>query len=290
MDVGIGLPATVPGVDGRTLVDWARESEQGGFSTLGVIDRLVYSNYEPMIALAAAAAVTERIRLTTSILITPIRPNAAELAKQAATLDHLSDGRLVLGVGLGGRGDDYEASGVEQKTRGAVLDAQLEEMKKVWDGEKRGFAGRIGPEPAKEGGPSVVVGGGVAAAFKRAAKFGDGWIMGGGSPDQFAEGAQATDEAWREAGRGGRPRKLALAYYSLGDKAREHADWYLGDYYGFLGEDLAGQIAGSAAVNEEMVKQSVEAFAEAGCDELIFFPSWPKLEQVELLADAAGLR
>src|SRR5882757_6879683 len=109
MDVGIGLPATIPGVEGDQVVEWARRAEARGFSSLGTLDRLVYGNYEPLIALAAAAAVTERIRLTTAILIAPMRANAAMLAKQAASVDALSGGRLVLGIAVGGREDDYEA-------------------------------------------------------------------------------------------------------------------------------------------------------------------------------------
>src|SRR3954469_13863033 len=113
MDVGIGLPATIPGVEGAQLIEWARRAEARGFSSLGTIDRLVYGNYEPLIALAAAAAVTERIRLATSILIAPYRRNAAHLAKEALSVDRLSGGRLVFGVAVGGREDDYEASGAD---------------------------------------------------------------------------------------------------------------------------------------------------------------------------------
>ena len=91
MDIGIGLPNTIPGVDGKTIAEWARRAEAAGFSTLGTIDRLVYSNLEPLVALSAAAAVTERIRLTTAILLAPLRENAAALAKQAASLQTLSE-------------------------------------------------------------------------------------------------------------------------------------------------------------------------------------------------------
>ena len=93
MDVGIGLPATIRGVQGGQLLEWARRAEARGFSTLGTIDRLVYGNYEPLIALAAAAAVTERSRLATTIMIASYRANGALVAKQAASVHRLSGQR-----------------------------------------------------------------------------------------------------------------------------------------------------------------------------------------------------
>ena len=118
MDVGIGLPNAVPGTSGAQLIEWARRAEARGFSSLGTIDRIAYDNYEPLIALAAAAAVTERIGLCTSVLLGPLRENAVELAKQALSVHALSGGRLTLGIGLGGRDDDYEISGLETEGRG----------------------------------------------------------------------------------------------------------------------------------------------------------------------------
>lgn len=95
MEIGIGLPNAVPGVDGKSLTEFARRADVRGFSSLGTIDRIVFPNYEPLAALGAAAAVTERIRLATTILIAPYRPNTALLAKEIATLDHMSGGRFV---------------------------------------------------------------------------------------------------------------------------------------------------------------------------------------------------
>src|ERR1044071_3753451 len=142
MDVGIVLPNTVIGVDRAGIVDWARAAEAAGFSALGTIDRVAYGNYESLIALSAAAAVTERIRLVTDILIAPLRSNTALFAKQTATIDHLSGGRLVLGLAPGGRPDDYELSEVDFHRRGRLFDRQLEDLARFWGGD-----GGVGPKP-----------------------------------------------------------------------------------------------------------------------------------------------
>jgi alkanesulfonate monooxygenase SsuD/methylene tetrahydromethanopterin reductase-like flavin-dependent oxidoreductase (luciferase family) len=285
MDVGIGLPNAVPGTEATALTSWAARAETAGFSTLGTIGRHVYDSYEELVALSAAAAVTSRIRLTTSVLLAPLYSNAVLLAKQAASLERLAAGRFVLGLGLGGRGDDYRVGGIDTAGRGRRFDEQLETMQRVWRGEEHGVAGPVGPAPTRRGGPELILGGSAQASFQRVARFADGWIMGGGTPEMFTEGAGAVEAAWREAGREGRPRKLSLAYFALGDDARQQADSYLHHYYGWLG-DMAGQIAASAAVSQEMVAGYTAAFREAGCDELIFIPTSSDLEQVDLLAEA----
>lgn len=281
MDVAIGLPNAVPGTTGGQLVEWARRADGRGFSSLGTIDRVVYENYEPLTALAAAAAVTERIGLCTSVLLGPLRLNAVELAKQALSVHALSAGRFTLGIGLGGRDDDYEASGIETRGRGRRLDEMLEQIKDVWSGD------RIGP--SIDGAPRLVVGGHAAPSFARVARFGEGWIAAGTGPGQFAIGAGQARAAWSEAGRNGEPRTMALAYFALGDRAAEDAHAYLSDYYAWLGEDIAELIVAGAAKDPGAVKQAVATYETAGCDELILFPSSGDPDQVELLADAVGL-
>jgi alkanesulfonate monooxygenase SsuD/methylene tetrahydromethanopterin reductase-like flavin-dependent oxidoreductase (luciferase family) len=281
MDVAIGLPNAVPGTTGGQLVEWARRADARGFSSLGTIDRIVYENYEPLTALAAAAAVTERIGLCTSVLLAPLHVNAVKLAKQALSVQALSDGRFSLGLGLGGRDDDYEVSGIEPVARGRRLDEMLEKIKEVWS------EGEIGPTVA--GVPELIVGGHADASFARAARFADGWIAAASGPDQFAAGLEKTRAAWSEAGRDGGPRTQALAYFSLGDRAEAEARAYLTDYYAWLGEDIAGFLVASAAKDTETVKQFVAAYEAAGCDELILCPSSGDPDQVDLLADAAGL-
>jgi alkanesulfonate monooxygenase SsuD/methylene tetrahydromethanopterin reductase-like flavin-dependent oxidoreductase (luciferase family) len=285
MDVGIGLPTTIRGVPRRTVLDWARRSEEAGFSSLGTIDRIVYGNWESLIGLAAAGAVTERIGLVTQILIAPLRSSTALLAKQAATLDTLSEGRLTLGLAVGGRQDDFAASGVDFHRRGRLFEAQLDELRRIWGGESRGTAGAIGPGVGR-GRPRVLVGGTSPPAFRRAATYGDGWTSGGGGPPAFAQGAAAARDAWRAAGREGAPNQQALAYNALGPDAVANANGYLRDYYGFLPEQYQDMIVGGAATSEERVREYRAAFEEAGCDELILFPCAPDVAQVDLLAAA----
>jgi alkanesulfonate monooxygenase SsuD/methylene tetrahydromethanopterin reductase-like flavin-dependent oxidoreductase (luciferase family) len=279
MEVGIGLPATIKGVEGEQLLEWARRADARGFSSLGTIDRIVYGNYEPLIALAAAAAVTQRIRLATTIMIAPYRANGALVAKQAASLDRLSGGRLVLGAAVGGREDDYDVSGVEFHRRGRIFEAMLEQWLEIWSGE----AG-IGPQPPN-GRPTLMIGGAADAAFARAARYADGWIMGGGAPDQLADRSAKARAAWKAAGRDGEPRIMSLAYFALGENAQAAADSYLRDYYSFAGE-AAGMIAASAATDEETIRRYIRSFTEVGCDELIFMPCDPDPGQVDLLSDA----
>ena len=292
MDVGIGLPNTVPGTTGDQLTEWARRADRAGFSTLGTLDRVTYPNIEPLVSLAAAAAVTERSRLATTILIAPYRLNAALLAKQAASVHRISDGRMVLGIAVGGREDDYEAAGADFESRGGEnFEAMLERIREVWaeSGASSGAPEHkgIGPDVSADP-PQLILGGSIDATFRRAARFGDGWIMGGGAPDAFREGREKLERAWQDAGREGRPRTMALAYFSLGDDAEANADAYLKDYYNFLGE-YAGAIAASAAKDADTVRGYIQGFADAGCDELILFPCTSDSEQVDLLADAAHL-
>ena len=279
MDIGIGLPNTVLGVDRRGIVDWARDAEQAGFASLGTIDRIAYDNYDSLISLAAAAAVTDKIRLTTDILIAPLR-QTAHLAKQAATVDHLSGGRLVLGIAVGGREDDYQLSEVDFHRRGAIMDRQLEELTSLWTRE-----GDFGPRPANGKRPSILIGGTADVAFRRAAKYADGWTLGGGTPDAFRDGAAKLRDAWSAEGRDGEPRTMALFYFVLGDGAEEAARHALGSYYAFLG-DYADQIVQSAAKDADTVRGYLAAFEEAGADEVICFPASADPAQVELLAGA----
>ena len=281
MEIGIGLPNAVRGVARDGIVEWARRAEAAGFSSLGTIDRIAYANYESLIALAAAAAVTGRIRLVTDIMIAPLRANTALLAKQSATIDHLSGGRLVLGLAPGGREDDYALSGVDFHRRGRLFDEQLEALPRLWAGE-----GGLGPAPASPGGrPGLLIGGANEKAYARAARHADGWTAGGAGPEAFGQAREAVRAAWKDAGRDGEPRTMALLYFALGDDPEGAARASLGDYYSFLGE-YAEQIVQGTLKDPDALRSTLAAYEDAGADEVICFPASADPAQVDLLAAA----
>ncbi len=284
MDIGIGLPNVIPGVKGSELLEWARRAESAGFASLGTIDRIVYPNYEPLVALTAAAAVTERVRLTTAVALLPVRQNAGLFAKQAATLQHLSGGRVVLGVAVGGREDDYEGTGADFAGRGKRFEEMLAEIRADWDGAERGFAGAIGPD-VSERPPSLIIGGQVDAAFRRAAEFGDGWMAGGGPPEALPEGRDKTERAFRAAGRSEAPRVMALSYFALGDDPDSDVERSIRSYYSFA-PPYADMVVGLTTKGADEVAERVRRFEENGCDELILFPASSDPRHVDLLAEA----
>jgi alkanesulfonate monooxygenase SsuD/methylene tetrahydromethanopterin reductase-like flavin-dependent oxidoreductase (luciferase family) len=284
MDIGIGLPSTIPGTEGRTLVAWARRAEQRGFSALATIDRIAYPNYDSLIALAAAAAVTERVRLLTNVLLGPTR-NPVLLAKEAASVDQISGGRLTLGLGVGARPDDFVAAGQEFKNRGRRWDAALDLIHRAWQGESvAGSSKPVTPPPVRGGRVPILIGGTADEVIERVARWGIGWTTGGGGPDMVAPYAERLRKAWREAGREGEPRIEALNYFALGDSPDVERGGYLGDYY--AGAPWVAQMIQYLPRTPEAIRATAKSFADVGVDELIFCPVIADLAQVDMLADA----
>ncbi|HEU5470391.1 MAG TPA: LLM class flavin-dependent oxidoreductase [Actinophytocola sp.] len=272
MKVGIGLPNTIPGTDGTLLLEWARRADAGPFSTVAVLDRVVYDSVEPFVALAGAAAVTERVRLATMIAIGPLRAPAM-LAKQAASVDALAGGRLTLGLAVGARRDDYEAAGIDHRGRGERLTEQLAYLRGELDGS--------GVGPARPG-IELLVGGASGAAFARMARYADGYAHGGGPPRAFGSAATRALAAWRDHERPGRPRLWGQGYFAFADPDRGGA--YLRDYYAFTGP-FADKIAAGNLTSARAVKDFVRGYEAEGCDELILFPTVADLAELDRLAE-----
>lgn len=287
MKIGIGLPSAIPGVPGSLLLEWAKQAEQGPFSSLGVLDRVVYDNYEPLITLAAVAGVTTRLRLMTTVMIATLR-NTGLLAKQAASLDALSGGRLTLGLGVGGREDDFLAAPAKFHGRGKHFNEQLTFMERAWSGQAISEQiGVIGPSPVQRGGPEVLIGGYSEEAIRRVGRWGNGFIAGGRAPAQSKQFFQWAQENWQKAGRAGKPRMVACSYYGLGPHATEGITKSITQYYTFLGA-AAQQMAKSVPSTPEAISSVIQGFSDMGVDELVFWPCIPELEQIALLSDVVN--
>jgi alkanesulfonate monooxygenase SsuD/methylene tetrahydromethanopterin reductase-like flavin-dependent oxidoreductase (luciferase family) len=281
--IGIGLPNTVLSVPGRLMVDWARRAEERGFSSLATIDRFAYPNYDSLTALTAAAAVTDRIGLLTNLLLGPAY-NPVLLAKASASLDQVAEGRLTLGLGVGGRPDDYELVGRSFTDRGARFDADLELLHEAWAGRPVAGSGFPVAPPTTRGRVPLLIGGQAHLAAPRAARWGAGYTIGGAPPEMAAGAIGQFKAAFAEAGGEGRPRIVALSYFSLGEEHTEESLHNLRTYYGFLG-DWAEAVATGASRTPEAVRGRAAAFEDAGVDELIFDPTVADLDQVDRLAD-----
>jgi alkanesulfonate monooxygenase SsuD/methylene tetrahydromethanopterin reductase-like flavin-dependent oxidoreductase (luciferase family) len=286
MDVGIGLPNAVLGASGEVFRDWARRAEERGFWGLSTIDRIAYPSYDSLTSLSVAAAVTERIRLVTAIVLGPVYPPVL-LARNSAAVAAMSGGRLTLGLGVGGRADDFEATQRPFHTRGHDFDAELELLHNAWAGEPVGGSPERVAPPVPGGRVPVMIGGNVDKAVERTVRWGEGWIAGGGPPNMAAPMYEKVRTAWKDGRREGEPRLGALAYFALGDEAVQKGAENLKHYYAFLG-DYAQMIADSMLTTEQAVKDAVRAFQDVGTTELYMDPAFADVEQVDRLADALG--
>ena len=285
MQIGIGLPSLAP-VSGSVMLEWARRADDGPFSSLGMVDRLIGPNYEPLIMLSAAAAVTRRIGLMTSVILAPLH-NAGILAKQAATLDALSGGRLSLGLGVGGREDDFRAAPAPFAGRGKRFEEQLALIKLIWSGQPLADdVGPVGPAPARPGGPELLIGGGTSTAIRRVGKWADGFNAGGwtGNPLRARRQYEIAEEAWRAEGRPGRPRFVGNAWYVLGPGALDRAAPFVRANQAFRGA-LAEELARSVPASPQAIKDVIAGYADVGMDELILKPCLADLDQVDRLAE-----
>jgi alkanesulfonate monooxygenase SsuD/methylene tetrahydromethanopterin reductase-like flavin-dependent oxidoreductase (luciferase family) len=282
MEIGIGLPNSLREANGPNLIEFAQRADQAGFTTLATIDRIAFPSYESLVTLAAAAAVTERIRLMPNVLLGPTR-NPVMLAKESASVDRLSNGRLVLGLGVGGRQDDFDAVGLGFHDRGKRWDQDLELIHRVWAGEPiNGTLNPVGPTPTNDQRVPILIGGSTEAAIRRTVQYGIGWTAGGAPPDAVAPFAERVRAAWKDSGRPGDPKIVALSYYSVGEE--EAAKRYVTDYYGFLG-DFAMQMAEWIPKDANAIKATVSAFEDIGVDELILDATVDHPDQVDKLAE-----
>ncbi len=288
MRVGIALPTMVAGLDRDTLLTWMRGVDEGPFSVLGLGERIAYPNQELMTTLAAAAAVTERVDIMATVSVVPLHP-AALVAKQAATIDVISGGRFVLGVGVGGRDEDYRALGASFDRRLQRLDEQVATIRSIWRGDApTDDVHPIGPPPVRPNGPRILASSMGPKSMARSAQWSDGLAGFDMSADPVAIGAAATaySNAWTAVGRAGRPYLQSSGWFALGANAASELPDYAFRYLRIFGDDIANMLAGMQRLTSAAaVRDSLRALADLGLDEFILAATSADLDDLHRAAD-----
>ena len=268
--INFGLCANVD-----AMVATARAAEAAGLESLWTGEHVVLPDpqappspapprmpfLDPAVALAHAAAVTERIRLGTGIIILPQR-NPLVLAKELTTVDIVSRGRLIFGLGSGYLEPEFRALGAPFEHRGPVTDEAIQVLKALWTMEKPAFHGRffsfdhIGaePRPVQKPHPPIIVGGQSRSAARRTVRYGDGWY-----------GFMMTIEQTEEV------KRLLQIYLDRGDRPAE-----------------LGPIELSVTPTLPPTRESVERYAAIGVERLIFFTNATSVDEMRRFVDTLG--
>jgi alkanesulfonate monooxygenase SsuD/methylene tetrahydromethanopterin reductase-like flavin-dependent oxidoreductase (luciferase family) len=283
------LPTMVAGLAREDVLAWCRRIDAGPFSTVAAGERISFDNQECLVMLAAAAALTQRVRVFATVFVLPMH-DPVWLAKQAATLDVLSGGRFVLGVGAGAREQDYRSVGASYAKRHARMAAQVATLRRIWRGEPAHPGDPpVGPRPLQSGGPPLLVGALDPRAIARAANWADG-LAGfslGPDPKEIERAFRTAREAWRADGRSTPPHLVTSFWYALGPGAREQMDAYVAGYLGCFGPGVvAGAQHAASAVSPEAVREALRAIRDAGADEAILVPTGSGLDQLDRLEQA----
>jgi alkanesulfonate monooxygenase SsuD/methylene tetrahydromethanopterin reductase-like flavin-dependent oxidoreductase (luciferase family) len=276
------------------VLAWCRAVDTGPWSSLAVPERITYRSHALVPQLAAAAALTERVRLWTTIVVLPAHP-ATQVAKDMASIDVLCGGRLTLGIGVGGREHDYRAVGAPYTNRWHRMDEQVAQMRRIWAGEPP-FEGAdpVGPPPVQPGGPPLVAGVLGPKALARAARWASGvddasTIF---AVDQgvLAAAVARIRAAWANAGRTEQPHVSASLWYALGDGATARLRSYASDYMRIFGEPVAEQAAAMVRCDSaEALRESVRMAEAAGCDELFLVPTTADVTELDRTREALGI-
>jgi alkanesulfonate monooxygenase SsuD/methylene tetrahydromethanopterin reductase-like flavin-dependent oxidoreductase (luciferase family) len=276
-----------PGLDRKLLYAWCRGIDEGPFSSLAVGERINFPNPEITVTLSAAAAWTARVPLFYNVLVLPTHAEA-RAAKQIATLDVVSNGRVVLGVGVGAREDDYAAVGAPWEGRLKRLEHQVAELRRLWGGGRAsGASDPIEPQPVQPGGPPILMGALFPRAITRAAHFADGilgfsFTLARDELDYAFDGARA---AWKGAGRPEPPRLVTGCWFALGSNGRAQMDDYLRRYLSFLGPSAAGLIPLVPTVDAQGLRDAVARARDAGADEIVLAPTTLDPTEIERVQD-----
>lgn len=291
MDVGICLPYMERDFHRDEILRWCRTVDAGSWSSLSCGERITGYTLEMRTMLSAAAAVTERVRIMPSLYVLPMH-SAVWAAKEIATLDLISGGRVTLCVGVGGREIDYRAVGASFDRRHVQMDNQIKQMRSVWRGlPPLEGSDEVGPSPIQPDGPPILVGAMGPKAIARAAVWAEGiyaFSM-GGHADEIRRTFDLADEAWAAAGREQSPRKVAGFWFSLADDAETALKSYVHQYLAVFGDGAARAVAKTMTrFDSGAIRESMDRIAALGCDELILSPCSASLAEVERASTLIG--
>lgn len=290
MKVGMNLPVMVPGLTRDLVREWCRRVDAGPYSSIAAGERITFPNPEIMVTLTAAAAWTERVNVGFHVLVPPMH-DAVLLAKQVATLDVLSGGRVCLGVGVGAREEDYRAVGAAWDHRLlSRLEAGVSTMRAVWNGTHtvEGSTRPVEPRPLQAGGPPLLAGVLMPQAIARAAKWADG-ITGfsfGPSRDDIAMRFDGARRAWSEAGRKSGPFLATGFWFALGADPDEQVASYLERYLAFMGAEAGRALAPNIqAKSPDALRDALKMCEDLGADEVLLVPTSSDPAEVERAAE-----
>jgi alkanesulfonate monooxygenase SsuD/methylene tetrahydromethanopterin reductase-like flavin-dependent oxidoreductase (luciferase family) len=294
MQIGMCMPYMELDYNRDTTLGWCRGVDDGPFSSLSCGERITSYAQDMRIILAAAAALTRRVRIVPSLYVLPMH-SAVWAAKEIASLDVLSAGRVTVTVGIGGRENDYRAVNASFARRGQRLEEQVAEMRRIWAGAPP-FPGAdpVGPTPVQAGGPPIWGGAMTPQGIARAARWADGnynFALFAQDPQPVVHGFRLAEEAWAKAGRTTRPRHVSGFWFSLADDAETKLKRYVYEYVKANGEAAAHALAeGMITCTPDAIRAALDRFAELGCDELFLVPATAEIAEVERMSELLAKR
>ncbi len=288
MKIGLCLPYMKHGLTREDYHAWFRHIDQEPFHSLSCGERIIGPTCDMRILLASAAALTENVKINTTLYVLPMH-NAVRAAKEIATLDVLSAGRLIVTVGYGGRPWDYQAVAMEYRGRHARMDEQIAEMKSIW-AQRPPFEGvdPVGPIPTQPAGPKIYTGAMGPKGMARSAQWADGVyaFSGNGELEEISNTLKLADDCWAKAGRTQAPYHMGGFWYSLANDAQSQLHDYVYNYLLIAGEDIANWMASTVhRSSADAVREALDNLEEAGCAEAMLSPVTAELCEIDRLVD-----
>jgi len=294
MNISMGLPTFLPH-DRNEELSWYRKIDEGPWDGLAISDLVTHPHsWALSVQLAAAAAMTERVRLWTAITALPLR-NEVLFAKELATIDILSGGRLTLGVGIGSQDEDYLAVGSDLAQRRQRMDEQISIMRRIWAQEPpAGGHYPVGPTPLQPGGVPLVAGVMGPKSIARAARWAMGVMDGNNSFSFDAEGLYAQRELvtqiWKDAGRKEKPQFSTCLFFALGANAREQLAQCIFSMSQSYGEEGA-RMAAESSTNHgaTFLREVVDSARSMGLNDIMLMPTTSDPDEIDRARDALGI-